>query len=391
MLPASWNEPPIVPGSRPRDLGNAPVVVRAARRARSRAPARLLVALFATLAGAIAVVGQEEPAWPPPTLRDTGLYADWDAKRVAAGHLAYSPQYPLWTDGAAKARWLSLPPGTWIDASDPDEWRFPVGTRLWKEFRFARRAETRFIELTASGWRYATYLWNDDETEAVLAPAGGVRRSVEIRPGVHHAIPSRADCTACHEGGAVRALGVSALQLSPDRDPNAPHAEAVPPGAVDLPGLAARGLVRGLPQRADALAPRIEAPTPVARAALGYLHANCGSCHVAGGELASLELVLNYSLATSAGELPAAVLTTFARPSRARIPGLPTPADRVSPGDPEASVLLARVSSRHPVRQMPPLGSRIVDDEGVRLIRQWIAEQPGARPTTRHDQEEEER
>ena len=40
-------------------------------------------------------------------------------------NLAFAPQYPLWTDGAAKRRWISLPPGTAIDASDPENWVFP--------------------------------------------------------------------------------------------------------------------------------------------------------------------------------------------------------------------------------------------------------------------------
>jgi len=69
---------------------------------------------------------------PPQTLQQTGLYADFATLRVDPDHLAFAPQYPLWTDGAAKRRWISLPPGTSIDGSDPDAWVFPTGTRLWK-------------------------------------------------------------------------------------------------------------------------------------------------------------------------------------------------------------------------------------------------------------------
>ncbi len=83
---------------------------------------------------------------PPATLQETGLYSDWATKTVAPGTLLFSPQYPLWSDGATKTRWMRLPKGTFIDARNPDVWRFPVGTRFWKEFRFGRRAETRFIE-----------------------------------------------------------------------------------------------------------------------------------------------------------------------------------------------------------------------------------------------------
>ena len=96
------------------------------------------------------------PAPLPQTLRETGLYADWESKRVADGNLPYSPQYPLWTDGAAKRRWIHLPAGKFIDARKPDAWEFPVGTKLWKEFSFGRRVETRYIERRASGWVYAS-------------------------------------------------------------------------------------------------------------------------------------------------------------------------------------------------------------------------------------------
>ena len=46
-------------------------------------------------------------------------------------------------------------------------------------------------------------------------------------------------------------------------------------------------------------------------------------------------------------------------------------------------MLLARMDSRHPVLQMPPLGSRIVDAAAVGLLRQWIAEGTGPTPHTR--------
>jgi mono/diheme cytochrome c family protein len=316
--------------------------------------------------------------WPPAHLRDTGLYSDWNARIIDSAHLPFSPQYPLWSDGAVKRRWLSLPSGTSIDASDVDAWEFPVGTRAWKEFRFSRRAETRFIERRPEGWRFAAYVWNDDESDAPLAPERGVSRSVEILPGLHHAIPSRADCRACHEASPVRLLGFGALQLSTDRDAHAVHAELPPEGALDLAQLVARGLVRNLPGRFVSRPPRIDARSPVARAALGYLHTNCGSCHIASGEMASLAFALNYPLERDGVEGPPALLTSFARPSKFRVGDDPGPGERVSPSDPDRSVLVARMASRHPVLQMPPLGTRLVDEEAVGLVRQWIAEEVAA-------------
>ena len=103
------------------------------------------------------------------------------ARTVSGDVLAYAPQYPLWSDGASKRRWIRLPPGSSIDASDPDHWLFPVGTKFWKEFSFGRRVETRFMQLAADRrWTRATYQWSADEREAPLAPERGVPGAASI-------------------------------------------------------------------------------------------------------------------------------------------------------------------------------------------------------------------
>ncbi len=56
----------------------------------------------------------------PKHLRDTGLYAAGSLTDVRSANLAFTPQYPLWSDAADKRRWLYLPPGKFIDASRPD-------------------------------------------------------------------------------------------------------------------------------------------------------------------------------------------------------------------------------------------------------------------------------
>jgi mono/diheme cytochrome c family protein len=332
--------------------------------------------LAALLVGVpLAGVAHSPDTWTPaPTLRETGLYDDWNAKTIGAAKIRFSPQYPLWTDGAVKTRWMELPPGTFIDASNPDVWAFPVGTKFWKEFTFGRRAETRLIEHTPSGWQYATYVWNDDGSEATLAPERGIARSVVIRGNVRHAIPSRSDCKSCHEGSPARILGFSALQLSDDRDPNAPHAEKLPRGAATLRSLARRGLVRNLPAHVLAAPPRIAAKTATARAAIGYLHGNCSYCHTLGGELASLKFSLQYPFAEPF-EHPPAVATTVGQISKYVPSTWDAPGARVHAGNPDRSVLAFRMASRNPVSQMPPVGTRIVDEKAVALIRKWIQEE----------------
>src|SRR5688500_1719724 len=82
--------------------------------------ARAAVSLIFTIAllSSVGATPQAGASKPPQTLRETGLYANAESLEVDPQHLAFSPQYPLWTDGAAKKRWISLPPGTAIDGSD---------------------------------------------------------------------------------------------------------------------------------------------------------------------------------------------------------------------------------------------------------------------------------
>lgn len=87
-------------------------------------------------------------------------------------------------------------------------------------------------------------------------------------------------------------LGVSALQLSPERDPLAPHAERPQPGDADLRTLVERGLLRRLPRALIETPPRIAAVSGTERAALGYLHGNCSHCHNDNGAPTPVKLVL---------------------------------------------------------------------------------------------------
>jgi hypothetical protein len=306
----------------------------------------------------------------PQHLGDTGLYVPGSLSQVNPDVLPFSPQYPLWSDGAAKRRWIWLPPGASIDAASADAWDFPRGTRLWKEFAHGRVLETRYLERATDGrWLYGSYVWNAQGTDAVLAPAGGIKDL----PGAHYSIPSEDDCRACHEGAPVPVLGFSALQLSPDRDPLAPHADRAA-GFIDLRQLVARGLLRNLAPELLMKPPRIAASSPAERAALGYLHGNCGNCHNAEGPLAVLDMTLAQRVGAPA---PGAVLRSIVNVQSQFLPaGVPADAARVAPGRSADSVIAARMRSRNPIEQMPPLGTSAVDTEAVALVARWIESLP---------------
>jgi mono/diheme cytochrome c family protein len=329
-------------------------------------------AAYGTSRRALPVRAEDEPR-PPALLSETGLHAPGEPGVAAADNRPFAPQYPLWTDGASKRRWVYLPPGTTIDASSTHAWEYPVGTKLWKEFSFGgRRVETRMLwKAAAEHWVVAAYVWNDEQTEALLAPEAGVPGVAEVAPGKRHGVPGRADCLACH-GSPARPLGFGALQLSTDRDPQALHAEPLAPGMLTLATLVAEG--RLSPDRRDLLAspPRIRAASPRTRAALGYLAANCGSCHDGRGAITANLPPLGYADVAADGDRVAASLV--ARATRYQVPGVAEGESlAVDPGAPERSALVARMRSRRPSSQMPPLGTVLSDRQALDAIAYWIA------------------
>lgn len=340
---------------------------------------RTSIAVLLTLAGVAAGMDVTLPAGDfPERLRDTGLYAA-NGGFPRADLLGFTPQYPLWSDGTEKRRWIHLPAGTRIDASDPDAWSFPRGTKLWKEFSLhGRRLETRYAEHGTDGmWRFAVYVWDETGTEALLAPRRGVTLTgVSGMPRGRYPVPGRGDCMVCHESAAVPVLGFSAVQLSPDRDPHAVGARPLRVGEVDLRSLAADGLLRSLPATLAVTPPRIPAATPIERAALGMLHGNCAHCHNRSANRAPLPLTLAQGVADPVGRYNEVLQSTISAPSRWRAPNAEDDAALdariVTPGDPASSVIAIRMQSRHAATQMPPLGTTLPDTESLELIRRWI-------------------
>lgn len=301
----------------------------------------------------------------PETLGATGLYADIAAKTIAPYVQPFAPQYELWSDGATKARWIYLPEceGV-IDTSDENDWSFPVGTRLWKEFSVGgARIETRLIERIGPGpqdFIFTAYLWDAGETEATRVPGGRVDAL-----GTGHDVPSEDTCHRCHgshgKGGGrpSRALGFSAVQLGHDG------------AGVTLGALAAAGLVTDPPSATSYAAPG----DAIEGAALGYLHANCGHCHNSTADrVPQIDLNLWLDTSVTTVETSAAYLTTVGVPNT--IFNDPSVSARIAPGDFQESSVWFRMSQRNNNAQMPAVGTEAVDPQGMAAIEAWIGSLP---------------
>ena len=301
----------------------------------------------------------------------TGLYgpeAHAGERRIAAGIAGYEPGFRLWSDGLDKARYVYLPPGTRIDTSDMNEWRFPIGTKLWKQFSWrGRRIETRFFEKTApETWRATTFVWNADQSDAREQLDG---KTVQLDGG-HGAyeIPGQCDCERCHGGRSDHVLGFEALALA------APGAKG-----LTLTRLAAEGRLTRVPPPAATVLPG----GPLDQAALGWLHMNCGvSCHnpnpAAGASFAGLDLKLTADGARDP-RATATVRTAVNRPTTTLGFKAPdAPKIRITPGHPRASAIYFRASARTPALSMPPLATHLVDREALDTLDRWIVALAGS-------------
>jgi mono/diheme cytochrome c family protein len=319
--------------------------------------------------------GPVDPMALPARLTDTGLFIPGRTDVVAPANRPFSPQYPLWTDGATKRRWIYLPEGTTIDARNIRRWEFPVGTRFWKEFSFAGRpVETRLLWKTSSNrWVAGSYVWNEGRTDAVLTE-DGVIGAAEIAPGRQHNVPSRSDCAACH-GTAGGPLGFNPLQLSNDRDPNAIHGEPLTRDMITLQTLIDEQRLTGLDPAWRKAPPRINAGDPQTRAVLGYLSGNCGSCHNGDGQIAAQVPSFHYADLLDGAEALAQRMT--GQQTRWQAPGRADGTLLIDTASPDQSALLLRMRSRRPSSQMPPLGTVVQDQQAIDAIRAWISRVPG--------------
>jgi len=295
-------------------------------------------------------------------LRCTGLYADWATKTLASGVRQYDPGLRLWSDGAVKTRWIFLPPGTRIDTTDMNEWMFPPGTKVWKEFVVGGvRLETRLIWKRPSGaWYFTVYRWSADGASGTTELTAGQLDA----DGNGYEIPTQSACYDCHNGRLDAVLGFEAVALSTSLA-----------SGVTMASLTAGNLLTAPP------ASPLRIPgDATAAAALGYLHMNCGvSCHNRDvGQAGYTNVLMRLDVATLASVMTTDTWTTgMGVNANFPVVGLTNPKD-FAPCDPAGSSAYYRMNHRDGVdgvpagTQMPPKITHKIDSDGAATIAAWL-------------------
>jgi len=317
-------------------------------------------------------------------LSDYGFFEGPMADMVpVAGIVPYDLNTPLFSDYAIKLRFVKVPEGTKATFQTDAVFDFPVGTVLIKTFYYPHDftrpgtgrtlMETRLLIHEEEGWKALPYIWNDEQTEAYLEITGGNREiswthlDGAVRK-INYSIPNVNQCKGCHiKGNEILPIGPSARQLNKDF--------SYPVKASNqLAQWASLEILDSLPENKSDW-PKIpvwdqpETGTITERAR-AYLEINCAHCHSAAGPAKTTGLMLDYHetnpAALGVGKTPVAA----GRGSGGRFYG-------IVPSDPDASILVYRMEATDPAVMMPEMGRKQIHDEGVALVRDWIAEMDG--------------
>ena len=300
------------------------------------------------------------------------------------GVVPYDLTTPLFTDYAAKHRFVWLPDGTRAEYDPRRPFEFPVGTVIVKTFAYPHdqtdpdsredMLETRLLVHEPDGWVGRPYVWNENDTDAELKLTGATLDVQGVQADgtfgmFQHIVPNANQCKGCHKAfdDVMAPIGPTARNLNKD------YAYVDGP-ANQLVRWAELGILAGAPSD-PALAPRnavFDDPTDgtLEERARAYLDVNCGHCHNETGPARTSGLFLEFDETdpTHLGRCKQPVAAGRGTGGRSHV---------VDPGSPDTSILTFRMESVDPEIMMPELGRIRVHDEGVEIVRQWIAEMEG--------------
>lgn len=254
----------------------------------------------------------------------------------------------LFTDYTEKQRLLKLPAGTKMTAKGDGLPHFPEGTILAKTFYYTaaqtkdaqRIIETRILIMHNQKWNVATYQWNEEQTDALLANDGAtVAVSIETPSGenkdINYKIPNVFQCYDCHRsGGEIIPIGPKLRNLNVDHFIN-----SNPVSQLDL--LSKKGLLAIAPNTSISKLPNYkDTSLSLEKRARAYFEINCAHCHNPDGFAQSFNLNLMYQ-------------TSFEN----------------------SGILFNKwnIEHRMTIRDMPKLGTTILDKEGLHLVQHYLA------------------
>lgn len=262
----------------------------------------------------------------------------------------YELSSPFFSDYAEKQRLIKIPDGSIMTATDDELLDFPNGTIIVKTFYYfndkrdetqgKQIIETRLLIKSNDDWQTATYLWNDDQTEANLISAGvdkavsWIDNTGEGKAVFYH-VPSNSECATCHQskekltpiGPKVRHLNMDVIRNNTTQN--------------QLIHLQSKGVLNSFNPTDFGTTPNYnDVNLTIEERGRAYLDINCAACHTEDG-FAGIEEEFRFSY-------------TETLESSKILEGKRTIVEQMEIGE------------------MPQSGAALVHEEGLELIKEFI-------------------
>ena len=257
----------------------------------------------------------------------------------------------LYTDYAKKQRLVKVPEGEQITRLPDGSIDFPDGTILTKTFYYynderdtslgKRIIETRLLIKESDVWNIATYTWNAEQTEATLELQGTdtqvdwVNSTGNSVSTVYH-VPDANECIACHQSSSTMIpLGTKLRNLNRTVERNGTLVN-------QITHLQSLGFLSNFPSSAVAsIVDYNEASNSLSDRGRAYLDLNCAHCH-----------------SPNAWDIPSQEDFDFRYETSFSETGI--------------SSEIRNIRRQLQDREMPFIGTTILDQEGVELVVEYL-------------------
>jgi uncharacterized repeat protein (TIGR03806 family) len=315
---------------------------------------------------------------PYPKLSDYNFFkGNIKEQKPSYGVIPYKPNSELFSDYALKNRFVWMPNGVKATFNgDGNVLELPVGSALIKNFYYenvqpnntTKIIETRIMIRKSTGWIFANYIWNDEQSDALLTTQSTARDlSWKDANNVVHTLNYRTpevdfECLRCHStfnNQIINPLGIKPQNINY----NFNYAEG---SKNQLNKLIEFGyLENNLPDQINSTVDFNDTSKSLDLRVRSYFDANCAHCHVNGGEASMHNLRFAFNETINPVKMGVTAHAAHYLEGYNNV--------TVTPGNVNLSILHYRINTENDLLYiMPPLIRTKRHTEAVQLIETWI-------------------
>ncbi|WP_298224403.1 hypothetical protein [Flavobacterium sp.] len=328
---------------------------------------------------------------PFPKLSDYHFFVG-PLKNLKPGYkvIPFEPASTLFTDYAHKKRFVWMPKGTKATYNgDGKVLELPVGAVIIKSFYYdhvlpsntTRIIETRLMIRKATGWIFAEYVWNDEQTEAYYNMDGGYTQiswtdENNVVKGTNYRIPSEAQCVVCHKRkelvNNVEVTTYIPIGIKPQNlNWNYNYGNTTRNQLAMWIKLGYLQNNFSLPSAENTAIDYRDTSKPLELRARSYVDINCAHCHQDNRHCDYRPMRFDFAETGIAGSLGKTNMGVCV--STSDMQGFPVDLSTiVNPGSSDRSMLYYRINTTDEAFRMPLHGRTMIHEEGVALMGAWI-------------------